>query len=648
MSKRISALVFFATVMLAAGGRAYAGPTEQCVTTIEVSETVQWVSVLPETQPPTITRMSFDELGGAHGEVEWDPYDGRGLGRELALTAGTWQVSLWSEPQRDSLKFDRNYAWQSKPDQTCPVWAVKTDDQPAGYVVAVQRDGAASDARIRLRGIARKRLGPVITTSGVRVEGVVPTTTDLNRTFSIAEAPDQVARMLLRAVTRTVKRKAVRLATNRLRKIICAERDGVVVLAETCTLFDQLDLRSLSTTARQAVATLSMDLLKLATRKIDIDAELVARSHAAARLAISALRTRPDVSAAEIQGAFLTMASAYIGGEDTPGRCAARLALSLVAHCHAASQCSAGFVREVINHPADYFDVPTGCGPSWHQAAATVERIESTIADGRRVLAAARNLTSEDRLRALARSSVRLLELVACDGKHGRACRAATLVREVAVAAIDGDLQATVRAGMKSVDAALWTDRQRKFATLFFTFLGEAALVAQGSPEEMEAAQARVEQALETVLDDAANRDGRHGEWIWGLGTGLRAMAAKELGHGIRGPISVPLALTLDRTSNWGDRSPGKAKGLHFELGILDAGNYLRLDDDAEAETVTWSDIASLSFGMGYFWGDDTTPFYVGAQAGSSPGVEGDDMTRRWITHVGVEVGLYFPILDFN
>jgi hypothetical protein len=243
---------------------------------------------------------------------------------------------------------------------------------------------------------------------------------------------------------------------------------------------------------------------------------------------------------------------------------------------------------------------------------------------------------------------MRLLELVACDGTNERACAGALLVREVAVAAIDGDLQATVRAGMKSLDSALWTDRQRKFATLFFTFLGEAALVAKGSPEEMKAAQARVEQALETVLDDAANRDGRHGEWIWGLGTGLRAIGAVELGEGIRGPISVPLALTLDRTSNWGDRSPGKAKGLHFELGVLDAGNYLRLNDDADAEAVSWSDVASLSFGVGYFWGDDATPFYIGAEIGSSPGVHSESMETAWITHLGLEAGLYFPILDFN
>jgi hypothetical protein len=610
----------------------------------------QWFTILPERQPPTRSRLSFDSPRG-HIEVEWDPYDGHGLMRYVVLPKGNWQVSFWAEPQRDSMKFASNYAWQPA--------AIQTACKNLEYQVTELIGTTATPVIIKLAKINKRSLGGMGDTE--RVKAAV-TPGELMRSFDVAAVPARLAESAIRVVVGRVKRKAVRLATRKLKDVVCQELVGgtTKLLPRTCALIDSVDLRSLSTAASQVAGAMARDVVDL------VAVELVADDKLRELVALGAgvvdqLHRQHDVSVAEIQARFLQIAQVLFELKlnehgATSALCSAQLALTLVAYCQSSSQCTPSFLHDVVAAPATYFDVGQ-CGVKYHLDTVTVARVDAVIADGRAVFDTALAVTTADRMAATVRASFRLVEIIACHLPENSACRRAGQLIEVGTAIADRDLSALLGAASEvlAASAVHWKERHRKLLSLFFSFVDAGLAIGSDEPEEIARAQVQVERALDVFLDSSANRDGRDGDLIVSLFTGLRVTGGvsrdSDNHHEFHGPLALPLGISLDYLCREDSAHAGKSRGLHLEIGALDLGNYLRIDNDAEAEEIRWTDVASLSLGVGYFRGDDDMPWMLGLSAGLAPGASAPKMgvaDRGWVGFVALHFGLYMPLIDLN
>lgn len=627
-----------------------APPPKPCTFTVTVDAPAQWITILPERQPPTRSRLSFDSQNG-NVDVEWDPYDGRGLLRRVVLRKGTWQVSFWSEPQRDSMNFARNYAWQPKPQATCPA---SPFSGKATFVLTELDGETPQDVTLTLEAVVKQALGA---TRGA--EGTVTTTVtpgNLMRSFDVADVPARLAESAIRVIVQRVERKALRLVTQRLRTVVCQRRKDdakLALLPSTCLMFDALDLRSLPSVASHFASALASDLFAVTARTITVDATtqiLVTRIFDIA-VKVAELLRRPEAVVDDVQARFLAMAEATFSTElDPKAMCGARLALTMIAQCQSSSQCTASFLRDVISSPSVYFDTQA-CGVDFKPAEATIRRIEAIIADGRAVFDVARTVVSLDRARALLRANLRIIETVVCDAAPA-ACDQATRLTQIGVALADGDLPAVIATAepVLLAYATDWEERQRKLMSMFLMFVREGLPLASKDPEDAKLAQARLERSFDLFLDGAAQRDGRDGSTIVSLATSLRATAGIGFDGEFKGPVSLPLGIAVDVLGKQAADNRGKTSGIHLELNAIDLGNYLRLDNDGEPEKPRWSDLASLSAGVGYFWGDHDMPFSVTLTGGVAPGaeVEMDVSERRWVGFAALHFGVYVPLIDLN
>lgn len=631
-------------------------PPTPCAFTIEVSGDAQWITILPERQPPTRSRLSFDASGG-NVDVEWDPYDGRGLLRQVVLRKGTWQVSFWAEPQRDSMKFERNYAWQPVPQTVCPASPFGDASTADYHLVELAGGGSsalvAAPVKLHLAGMPKRGLGDARGgPSGLELRPLVAG--QLMRSFDVADIPARLAESAIRVIVRRVERKALEVASRELTAVVCRTRpDASKLFPRTCELVRALDLRALPAVADRIGGALTADVFTLARNGV-VNAGVDAAVFDIAVSTAASLRQRRDVPLAEIQTRFLALVQAISAGATSREKCVARLALSVVAHCQSSSQCTASFIHDVIASPSTYYDT-TGCTDISALAGPTIERVQAVIADGRLVFESAQTVTTALRTGAVLRTSLRLMEVLACDGSLQPACMEAQRLARVGTALADGDLGALLAAAMPIVESATaWTERERKMLSLFLQLVGQGIQLGSADPAQAQLAQQRVEAAFDLFLDGAADRDGRDGDVIIALASGLRVVAGVDGDGELKGPLSVPLGLSFDYLRENSKSHPGRIRGYHVELNALDLGNYLRLDGDGESEDLAWGDIASLSADAGYFWGDHEMPFLVGVTAGVAPGITTTDVMgvatteRRWVGFVAAHIGLYLPLIDLN
>ncbi len=654
-------LLALALVILLAAPSATAEPTDAdataaCVHEVAVTSDAQWLHVLPERPPPTSTRLSFDDPSGGHVEVNWDPYDARGLARIVLLTKGTWQVSFWAEPQRDSMAFANNYAWQSRSERCAAAWGT------ADTVIVEERRTAGQPGHVKIKMTDAGKPALLEGIDSSRLPGAASALATL-RSFDVASVPTQAAELVVRVVTRAVRKKALRLASDKLQAIVCKRpaKDEPPYLARTCEAVRGIDLATLSTAARPIAAALTQDLTQLALAKLDLPAPDAIVEAVATGFAL--LHTRPDLSPADVQQVLLAAATDYLERDvDGAGVLAAQVALRVVAYCRDAGACEATLVRALLKKPSTYFSLPASAGPFLATYEATVKLriadVERLVAEGRRVFETARTVTGADRLRAAIRTNLRLVAVAACFADAAR-CGAAARLVELAEHATQGDLRSMLGVVTRAATDVLSARQQRRLS-LFLAMVEQAAAVATGSPDERKLASEQVEAAMDAVLDDAVDRHGRDEEWIFSLGTGLRLHGAyKFSGTELRGPVSVPVALSVDRLCGPdADDRWCLLAGWHFELGFLDVGNYLRIyeepagagggDDEVSSEPVAWTDIANLSVGVGWMFGSVDWPMYFGITGGLAPGAQGAQGGRGWNGYAGAYVGAYFPVLDFN
>ena len=624
-----------------------------CMFSLVIRDDAQWLTILPQRQPPTRSRLSFDSPSG-NIDVEWDPYDGRGLLRRVVLRKDVWQVSFWSEPQRDSMNFARNYAWQPAAQSSCPTEPF-TDSSIVTYELSELVGIIPSPIAIEIKGNTKSSLGASLNVSDVQA-AMMPG--NLLRSFDVADLPARVAESAIRVVVQRVERKAVRLVSSRLRAVVCQPLRGsdVKVLPKTCALFDGLDMRALPSISGHFAAALAADLLELS--RIAIASDDSAKSPVSELLdiasrSIEAMR-RPQLVLEEIQAQFLAIAEAAFASNLSGRRyCGARLALALIAHAQASSQCTASFIHDVLTAPNSYFDTSV-CGADFKLTAEEIRRAEEIIADGRSVFELARTMTSLDRMRALLRANLRLIESIVCEPQSSSPCAAAQRLTSIAIAFADRDLPAVITSAESVLlaRATHWSEHQRKLMSMFLMFVRESLPISSKDTEEIKLAQARLERSFQVFLDGTAKRDGRDGDVVASLAASLRATAGVDFDGEFKGPLSLPVGIAVDLLARQHSLYQGKTRGVHFELSVLDVGNYLRFSNNGEPEQRYWQDIANLTLGAGFFWGDYDTPFSLTATIGIAPGesLNGDETssTRKWLGFAAINLGVYVPLIDLN
>lgn len=618
------------------GGAPQQKKGQECgVLSFEVTAKVQWFAVLPERAPPTRSRLSFDSVGGGHLTTEWDPYDGRGLARRVALKTGKWRVSFWSEAQRDSMRFAQNFAWVSG--ATANKSACHSSRAQGHTFRVLERRGglkADSDASLETVDILIEEADKLALGAPSGKATTTPLKGNLMRSFDIADFPTAITASLVEIAADRAKRKAVRIASKRIEKIVCKKTQ---VLAKTCKAIKSVDLRSLSATANTVARAFTGDLFTLAQKelqKLGVKEPL----ETAGNLLVL-MRSGEEIRSVRVQALLLGM------GERLPKeRPLAMLAFTLLGHCQSSTQCSSAFLRDVLESPDDYFDTKIG-----DIEEASKRRIEAFLEPARSVFAAGLEVSGRERALSALAAATQLWVVGVCETgakSTKEICEGAEEYAQVVMSLGRGRFVEAIAA--LPLSALGLKESGRKVVTLLLSYL-QYSLRDASNAEEAKRAQEQIDRSLRSLLDGSVNRDGRGGDWILSLSSGLRAVGGFRKSNGetsYRGPINVPLALSLDRLLDTDELEAGLAEGIHFELGILDVGNYLRFQKDADVEGVRWQDITSLSLGVGYFHGDDDLPWQIALVGGASPG--GDEGDRGWGANFSVQVGLYWPVLDLN
>ncbi len=204
----------------------------------------------------------------------------------------------------------------------------------------------------------------------------------------------------------------------------------------------------------------------------------------------------------------------------------------------------------------------------------------------------------------------------------------------------------TLTAKVKAKEArAKKNDNIRK---LFEVMAGAARYAAvKGSEAEKMAARKDVVKDLITRM---TRRGNRNSGWVVSLGGsfgvvgGARMSAGGTSSLGYASPLHVGLGLGLDSYHSH------RKGGLHFELSVLDLGQYVVFTNrtlSVEKPDIKAAIAPSLKLG-GHFALKET-PMYLAGFVGLSPFVHEKQTTQEHMTASwGLIFGIYVPFIDFN
>jgi hypothetical protein len=170
-------------------------------------------------------------------------------------------------------------------------------------------------------------------------------------------------------------------------------------------------------------------------------------------------------------------------------------------------------------------------------------------------------------------------------------------------------------------------------------------------PSSAEAKDVRV-QVIKDVSDELTDRTDRGGDTVVSLGGSLRAVGGlrSQVDHqsSFYGPISLPLGFGLQHYCLNHNKH-----GFHMDVGVVDLGQYVSFQEDAEVAEPDWEDALAPSLSLGYFYGTHV-PMIVGVTGSYSPHYSFDpdfdpDIDKHdgsW--NAGIYFGFYVPLWDFN
>ena len=244
--------------------------------------------------------------------------------------------------------------------------------------------------------------------------------------------------------------------------------------------------------------------------------------------------------------------------------------------------------------------------------------------------------------------------------KHGGALapvESLAIVRDVVIAGAmrdgTGVAAAVIRALVRGLPATDDKDQSRGMR-LLSTITAYAATYTTGESDD---AHDRRTALLESLTKDMTDRTDRDGDTIYSFGGSLRAAGGFRIGRKRRdaemeafrddaawGPLSLPLGFGIDHV--W----EGSRNGIHLEFGLLDLGQYLTWDKGGKVAEPDLEAAFSPSFTLALSRGR-SLPFIVGLTVGYTPSYDfdpDDDTDKKGAWNIGLAVGCYVPLFDFN
>jgi hypothetical protein len=252
-----------------------------------------------------------------------------------------------------------------------------------------------------------------------------------------------------------------------------------------------------------------------------------------------------------------------------------------------------------------------------------------------------------------------------CHGT-GNDARWVDMLRSIVLGALDGDSNAIVAAVIRYAKAELSAKDQlprglRIVGALLdyaSTYVPEKGAFdkGEGAAEVAKAAHEKRKKILESLTEEMTNRTERGGEWIWSAGGSLRFVFGWRLREDFTDdiddpdtfgdknpywlPIQLPLGFSYDRVAS------DDKHGWHFELGILDLGQYVSFAEDEDVREPDFADALSLTGTAAWSWGR-SLPFQVGVTGAYTPHFQYED-GKRGSWSLGLTTGIYVPLFDIN
>jgi len=230
--------------------------------------------------------------------------------------------------------------------------------------------------------------------------------------------------------------------------------------------------------------------------------------------------------------------------------------------------------------------------------------------------------------------------------------QAVTLLRKLALAAVEKDTNALVAAALNafSVLAELSGDTSRGMR-LVAGLLSYAETYTQADEkQDKKALHEHRKNIIKSLTEHMTDRADRGDEWVISVGGSLRLKAGANLclnsadGTGFDGPISLSLGFAMNRYYHRQD------VGIHLEVGLVDLGEYVSFESGGEVREPEGLELFYPSFTAGVFFGRQF-PMTVGMTVGYSPylDLKPENTEENYgAISIALTAGIYVPLWDFN
>lgn len=230
--------------------------------------------------PPTRTYCTFDEKNsGQSATIEWDPLRPGPLVRELTLDKNEYQFACHTEPARNALRPELNFAWTfDRLDTTDPETGAiyfrrcegkdgACETQQLGEIKAVELPS------IRPKAHAENRFGlPLIVASDTASLPLGAA----QRAFGglSEEAVGELFKVIAEVAVEKARGKATKLLQVQVKKLVCEDlkdldgKEGTILLPRTCDSITHIRFDDLAGTGHQIVHALAQDFAGLALKAL--------------------------------------------------------------------------------------------------------------------------------------------------------------------------------------------------------------------------------------------------------------------------------------------------------------------------------------------------------------------------------------------
>jgi hypothetical protein len=192
-------------------------------------------------------------------------------------------------------------------------------------------------------------------------------------------------------------------------------------------------------------------------------------------------------------------------------------------------------------------------------------------------------------------------------------------------------------------------------------------------PESIKEAHEARKKAIEGLMDATTDRTNRGGQWVASIGVnpGFSVSGAQYVFNTTRlgtspntsglptstptgympPQIQLPMGLALQKLPK-PKTEGGVGCGGHFQLSVIDLGQFVALDKDTTVSKPRWDSFVMVGIQAGFIIGTPSNPFVIGFDGRWSPTLFSPDTTSSEKVGGALRAGLfasyYVPFFDFN